>query len=172
MDIEMTCATPSWSDAGKIGKCASFSGLAENVIYNNSTVLNYTDNFSFALWVYHSGVNNQFAFSVGRADMGGHGYGISSVSSTQIRVLFGGHHIYVNCSANTWHHVAATIGNGQFKIYIDGILVNTISITTRPTYSDGKGLGIGCFHYNAGDVYFFKGKINDFRIYDHCLSPK
>ena len=172
MDIEMNCDTPSWSVAGKIGKCANFDGILANVIYNNTTQFNYTDNFSFALWLYHTGATVQFAFTVGRADMGSYGYGVRSFSSTQIKVYFGGHNVDINCSANTWHHVAATIGNGQLKVYIDGTLMNTTTITVRPTYTESNGLGIGCFHHKAGDIYFFKGKINDFRIYDHCLSPK
>lgn len=173
-DVEMQCSTPSWSDAGKIGKCASFNGAIANVIYNPSTEFNYTDNFSFSLWMYHLVSSNayNFAFTVGRADMGSWGYGVNSVSSTQIRIYFGGHNALVNCSANTWHHVAATIGNNQFKVYIDGALVSTTTITVRPTYTEGNGLGIGTFHYKAGDIYPFYGKINDFRIYDHCLSPK
>ena len=175
IDINLTCKSPSWSDAGKIGKCANFSGTASNVIYSNTTQFNYTDNFSFSLWLYHDTTTEntyKFAFTVGRADMGSWGYGINAISPTQIRVYFGEHHIAVNCSANTWHHVAATIGNNQFNIYVDGALVNTVNVTTRPTYTEADGLGIGCFHYKSGDIYFFNGKINDFRIYDHCLSPK
>jgi hypothetical protein len=174
MDIEMTCATPSWSDAGKIGKCANFNGSFANIILNNTTKLNYTDNFSFALWLNHAGVGNtqSYAFTVGRTDYEGYGYGVRIISSTQIGVWFGAHQVTVNCSANVWHHVVGTIGNNQYKVYIDGVLMNTVTIATRPTYVNGDGLGIGAFHYISGNLYPYYGKINDFRIYDHCLSPK
>ena len=173
-DIEMTCAAPLWSDAGKIGKCANFNASYNNIIYTNTKKFNYTDNFSFSLWLYHTGIGSTqtYAFTVGRADMGGYGYGIRIVSSTQIGVWFGSICPTINCSANTWHHIAGVVGNGQLKIYIDGALVNTSTISTRPTYSDGDGLGIGCFRYISGHLYPFSGRINDFRIYDHALSPK
>lgn len=59
------------------------------------------------------------------------------------------------------------------KIYKNGILNSTNTFTgTAPSYSDGNGLGLGCFHYNGGNLYPYFGAINDFRIYDHCLSAK
>ncbi len=170
-DIEMTCAAPSWSDAGKIGKCANFNGSTNNMIYSNTTKFNYVDNVSFALWLYHTGVGG-YAFTNGRADMGGYGYGIRIVSSTQIGVWFGSHCATVNCSANTWHHVVGVMESEWFHVYIDGALKYSTTGLSKPTYSDGNGVGLGGFKYVSGNLYPFSGKINDFRIYDHALSPK
>jgi hypothetical protein len=174
MDIEMTCATPSWSDAGKIGKCANFNGSINNMICSSTTKFNYTDNVSFALWLYHTGVGSTqaYAFTIGRADMGGYGYGIRIVSSTQIGVWFGSHCATVNCSANTWHHVVGVMESEWFHVYIDGALKYSTNNLSKPTYSDGGGVGLGGFRYASGNLYSFVGRINDFRIYDHCLSRK
>ena len=40
---------------------------------------------------------------------------------------------------------------------------------TNPTYSDGNGVGIGCFHH-YGDIYPYIGKASDLRIYATALS--
>lgn len=58
------------------------------------------------------------------------------------------------------------------KVYKDGILDSTNSTATLPTYSDGNGFGLGCIHYTGGNIFPFYGSLNDFRIYDHCLSAK
>ena len=42
---------------------------------------------------------------------------------------------------------------------------------TLPSYSDGNGLGLGYFHY-TGNLYPYYGDMNDFRIYDECLSKE
>ena len=61
--------------------------------------------------------------------------------------------IGMTCSANEWHHIAMTVSGRDIKIYKDGILYTTSTIAALPTYSDGNGLGIGCFHYNGGNIY-------------------
>ena len=70
--------SPASYSAGKIGTAATQNGSVGNVVYNNTTAYNYTDNFSFALWIYpiYTGSTAQYAFTVGRADAGGYGYGL------------------------------------------------------------------------------------------------
>ena len=65
-----------------------------------------------------------------------------------------------------------TVSGTSIKIYKDGILYATSTTDTLPTYSEGNGLGIGCFHYGGGNIYPYCGSLNDFRIYNHCLSAK
>ena len=86
----LTGSPSSWGD-GKIGKCSTFTGNISNVIYNNTSDLNYTDNFSFCMWINHNftGSTAQYAFTVGRVDYGdGRGYGVQILSSTYIRFFF------------------------------------------------------------------------------------
>ena len=168
--LSMIGSPNSWGD-GKIGKCATFNG---NLIYNNTTELNYTDNFSYCLWINqnYSGAVGEFAFTVGRVDTGGYGYGIQIHSASLIGLWFGSRRIDISCPANEWHHVALTVSGTTIKVYKDGALLTTSTTQTLPTYSDGKGLGLGCFHYIDGDIYAYHGSLNDFRIYDHCLSAR
>lgn len=170
--LNLTGSPASWRN-GKIGKCATFAGSTSNVIYNNTSELNYTDNFSFCLWINHNYTagSTQFAFTVGRADAGGRGYGLSVVSTVEIRLWFGTKTINLACPANEWHHIALTVNGTSIKVYKDGVLSITTTIANLPTYSDGNGLGLGCFHY-SGNLYPYYGSLNDFRIYDHCLSAK
>ena len=173
-DIEMIGAPASWDTNGKIGKCATFTGSTNNVIYNNTTDYNYTDNFSWAIWIKtnFTGTATQFIFTNGRADAGGHGYGLRCTSATVCNCYFGSRTIPVSVTGGEWTHLAFTKSGTDIKIYKNGILEFKETFSgTLPTYSDGNGLGLGCFHY-ASNIYPYYGSINDFRIYDHCLSQK
>ena len=168
----MTGSPASWG-TGKIGKCATFNGNISNVIYNNTTEYNYTDNFSFCIWVKHNFTSGsaQYAFTVGRADATGYGYAVQPINTSTIVCRFGSSYIEVACPANEWHHIAMTVSGTVIKIYKDGILYKTVTTGTLPTYANGNGLGLGCFHYTS-NIYPYYGSLNDFRIYDHCLSAK
>lgn len=173
----MSGSPNSWSAAGKIGKCAAFSNNAANVIYANVHDYDYTtEDFSWAMWLKKDKSTvtaTMYAFTVGRADAGGYGYGMQVLNSTQVRFKFGTASYDVSCPDNEWHHFAFTKQGTTICTYVDGVLVGgkrTFS-RTYPTYSDGNGIGIGCFHH-SGNIYPLTGSVNDFRIYDHTLSPK
>lgn len=172
--IIMAGSPDSYDVNGKIGKCASFAGNTTNIIYYNTSEFNYTDNFSYCVWINQNftGTAQQWAFANGRADYGSYGYGIKINSATDISCFFGSKGVSVSCPTNEWHHIAVTISGTIMKVYKDGILDSTNSTATLPTYSDGNGLGLGCIHYTGGNIFPFYGSLNDFRIYDHCLSPK
>ena len=172
-NISVTGSPASWGN-GKLGKCATWNGAVGNVLYNNTTDFNYTNNFSVAFWAnpVYTGSTAQYAWTVGRADAGGYGYGFQITSTTAGNFRFGSGSYSVSAPSNEWHHYVMTIGNNKVLIYKDGIQVGSGNLPgTIPTYSDGSGIGLGCFHYASGNIYPYYGSLNDFRIYDHCLSP-
>ena len=171
--ITMTGSPNSWVD-GKIGKCAHFTGSVSNVIYNNTTDFNYTDDFSWTIWVKtnYTGSNAQYVFTNGRADAGGYGYGLQCISASNCSCRFGNVSYNIPVSGGSWTHITFTKHGTTIIIYVNGNVVSTNTfVGILPTYSDGNGLGLGCFHYTS-NIYPFYGDINDFRIYDHALSPR
>lgn len=68
-----------------------------------------------------------------------------------------------------WHHFVVTFGNNIAKLYIDGEYQGTAKTFRNPTTTN-KRIKIGGFYKNAHS-YSWNGAINDFRVYDHCLSP-
>lgn len=177
-NIIMTPGTSvTYTDDGKLGKCLSCNGSAQETVYDNNklTDLNYTDNFSWTLWInpVYTGTTSQWAFTVGRADMPGYGYGIRCPSSTTCSIKFGNTDYSVPAKSGEWTHVAFVKKGNIITIYVNGVLNRTATFSgTLPTYESGCGLGVGCFYYSSGSkIYPFYGKLNDLRIYDHCLSP-
>lgn len=166
--------TPPFNDNGKIGKCAIFNGNATQIVSNNTKDFNYTNNFSYCIWInyqYNATAGSQWIFTVGRADYGGYGYGLQVVGAQTLNLWFGKKIVPITCNSNEWHHIAFTVCETEIKIYLDGKL-NKVSICGElPTYSDGNGLGIGGFHYTS-DIYPYFGRVNDLRIFNHCLSAK
>lgn len=71
---------------------------------------------------------------------------------------------------NVWKHVAITVQGSTYSMFIDGHRVE--STTTAATPPSGIGvsragwLGKSTFEADA----YFKGKYDDFRVYDHVLS--
>lgn len=76
---------------------------------------------------------------------------------------------------DVWYHVVGTYDGSTAKIYLNGVLEGTKTVSTvQPTGSNN--FAIGCRSNNAaGTSQTGKSttrKFNDFRLYDHCLSEK
>lgn len=176
-DITMSGVPTSWQN-GPTGKCASFNNNTGHVIYSSTTELNFTtQDFSWAVWINKISASMttsaMFAFTVGRADAGGYGYGLQVDGST-LRCWFGSYTALVSSVPdNEWHHIAFVKSGDNIKVYRDGTcVVNATRTGNLPTYSDGAGPGIGCFHYASGNIYPLIGHLSEFRIYDHALTAK
>lgn len=161
------------SDTPRYSAAYTCNGNVAHRIYCNSNDCNFTDNFSFTLWckANHTGTAAQYLFTIGRADAGGYGYGIYNNSDTNLNIRFGNAGYNVTITKNEWTHIAFTKAGNIIKIYKNGSVVSTNTFSgTLPTYSDGKGIGLGCFHYASGDIYPGYGALSDFRVYCTVLS--
>jgi len=173
----MTGSPVSWG-TGKTGQAAVFNNNAANLVYSTTTDYNYTvEDFSWCMWVkkdWSAHTNAaMFAFTVGRADAGGFGYGMNTSFSSGVVLRFGSAaYTITGIPDNEWHHIAFTRKGSKICTYRDGTLVEEATFSgTLPTYSDGNGVGVGCFHY-TGNIYPLIGSVSDFRIYDHALSAR
>lgn len=73
---------------------------------------------------------------------------------------------------NTWSHYCITYNGGTpVQFYVNGLLVGTAN-TPSALATVPNGFRIGNWHNNAanGGNHFFKGKIDDVRIYNSALS--
>jgi hypothetical protein len=67
--------------------------------------------------------------------------------------------------ASTWHHIAATFDEAEFRIYVDGHLENTAH-----HLGSHDGARSVIFGMKANNTCGFEGKLDDIRIYGHALT--
>ena len=148
--------------------------LDSTIIYT-SEAFNKTE-LTYSIWFRHHGANGSsvtYMFTNGRADYGGLGYGIRIANDSQIVCMYGNSAETVsNCSKDVWHLITVAIKSAVQTIYLDGALVGSFTATVLPSYSDGKGLGLGCFYYNGGSIYPSDCDFADFKIYATALSAE
>ena len=158
---------------GKIGKCYSFNGTDNYLVFNNLTCSNWAT-FSLTCWCYPSSDFNYLFLIRGggahRVRISGDGFMFrDSNNSTQRIVGFG-----TTIPLNTWSHITCVYNRGEIFMYVNGVLTNhsTTYYHNNSTFlSDHNEVRLARQQSSSGSSYY-NGKINDFRIYDHCLSDK
>ena len=80
------------------------------------------------------------------------------------------------CFDGQWYHIVSVLDRSanRHKIYLDGELTGTnYSLTTDsdPMFTNSYDLAIGA-NPAAGTSYYFRGAIDDVRIYDYALSEQ
>lgn len=166
-------STGTITDAdGKIGQSKQFS--SSNIIAPYSFTLG--SEISFCTWIYYtafpSSSSNDWILHIGSTS----GYenapfGISTYHATLLSVMIGGKYDanYAHgFSLNTWYHIAFTYGDSIGKLYINGALVNTYNNLSGGTKLTGNKISIASNVANSSTK--FKGRLNDVRVYDNCLS--
>ncbi|MCM1107800.1 MAG: RICIN domain-containing protein [Clostridium sp.] len=79
--------------------------------------------------------------------------------------------VSLTAKLNRWIHVAVTLDNNGVNLYQDGALVaSTTDLTLRPSDFRPVMNYIGRSQFVADPL--FKGRIDDFRIYNYALSAK
>lgn len=138
--------------------------------FNDWAALEFTDDFSFNIWVKHLGLIGteaaEYIFNVGRCDMGGLGYGLEVVNNSTLRIRCEGVSLNLSIAKDEWHMITMTCSNKTVKAYVDGVLKSSGSFSTYATYEDSYGVNIGSFYGG----YYSKSNIANLKIYASALS--
>ena len=163
------------SNDGKIGQCYSFDGSDDYISIDSEELRALTRGgdtpMSIATWVYHADDTRGIIFG----DYGVSGYinfNIEVTVNHTARFYWGATPDYtipaMNVGANTWSHICFTYNGTELRGYLNGTEVYTSMITlnvktkTAGVYQLGRDIRTGTTALN--------GMLNDFRIYNHCLS--
>ena len=156
--------------AGKLGQALNCNGSSfwtiPNVTLGSSASIACwckTTVSGKMLWVLESDANNKLNFywssiyTLNTGDSNNNPF--RTDSGTNINILNDGE----------WHHFVITFDGSVSKLYIDGNYTGKAKTFRDPTSTSQKIKLAG--GYNNGHSYDWNGMINDFRVYDHCLSP-
>ncbi|WP_051533695.1 GLUG motif-containing protein [Desulfitibacter alkalitolerans] len=73
---------------------------------------------------------------------------------------------------NQWYHVAGTYDGNNVKIFIDGVLEGSSSFDTYEGLNSDISIPLAIGHLEGWSVQWFRGKIDDARIYDSALTQE
>lgn len=165
-DVTITNNGATVDNNGKIGKCYSFNGSSNYVQLTNS-IIEDKKPFTFSVWYKTTSGNSYYPIiSVGTSSKGFTIHGsVNRLEGGNGTNHFDSSNHITEVSWGMWAHLAVTYDGTKIQSYLNGA-PNANSLSW--TYGFGTGnttIKIG--HFWGG---YFKGYINDFRIYDECLS--
>lgn len=70
---------------------------------------------------------------------------------------------------DAWHFVAATLGGGEMKIYVDGVLENTVPFSGAPL-GNTRNVNIGAWWGGGFFQRHFKGLIDEVEVFSRALT--
>ena len=175
-DVTVTNNGATIDNNGKIGKCYYFNGssyIQISLPSNFTTIKNKT----VAAWVKSAsstlalgGISNNTSYVDGMITLYTSGWQFGNKNGNNYKYISSG----TIANTNVWHHVCCTCDDTTIITYLDGTKVtsNTYTGLSVTSFSLGSNnfIEIGCDH--PGGDEFLTGYVNDFRIYDHALSPK
>ena len=165
---------------GRVGGALHFDGTDDYVSFPGATLLNDLAPMTFAGWVFRE-TDPDGGYIIAKRS-GGAGYWRLNSGNNDlswVKAYTGEHPFYTSTSPTVldqWTHVAFT-WNGQAygvhtQLYLDGLQ------TTNPTRFNGSGSPISdegnlftIGNRPDGNISYFKGKLDDFRIWKRVLKP-
>ena len=170
-DLSFTISGTITDIDGKIGKAKHFAtGMAK-------APLTYTigNEISFSYWVYYDSFrsDNEWIFEIGNT-ASGYNNALLGIASTPTKLVccLGGTNNNTTTHGfivNTWYHITFTWDGTTAKIYKDGELLKSFAMA-KGSITSGTNISIGSNVANSNTK--ISGRLNDIRIYNHCLSIK
>ena len=157
---------------GYFGNALSFDGVNDWVTINDSATLDLTTAITLEAWVYPTATMSSWRNVLLKEQTGGLAYGLYANSDSNQPVAsinIGGDKNLAGKSAltaNKWTHLAATYDGAYERLYVNGTQVAYKAQTGSMTVSSGA-LRIGG---NSVWSEFFKGRIDEIRVYNRALS--
>jgi hypothetical protein len=139
--------------------------------------------FSYTLWIKTNttateNVIDKRGESGGASDFDGFTLFVHSLAgSVDIRAIFAdgtdtvGVQVNMSIFDNKWHHIAVTADRDDVaSMYIDGVLMNTSSITDIGSLANDNTLAIGVSQAHSPNDFYFNGSIDELAIWNRVLT--
>jgi hypothetical protein len=173
-----TLAGATWTTSGHHGDALSFNGTTSYVDLGNPALLNGTGSMTWAAWVYATGNPPDDGQIIAKAD-GSSGWQLKTSPDTGPET-FGVKVSGSTTSAqrysktvralNQWYHVTGVYNatTRTLDIYVNGVLDDGVLLGTIPSSQAVANLNVNIARRSGG--FYFKGVIDDVRIYNRALS--
>jgi fibronectin type 3 domain-containing protein len=181
--ITGTLQGATWTTSGKNGTALSFNGTSGYVDLGSSATLRTTGSMTLSAWIFATG-NPPDDGQIIALSNDNAGWQLKTTPDTGVRTAAisvsptASSHIQRNSTTvlalNTWYHIAGVYNATAqtLDIYVNGALANG-SLTGSSVIPGAQVLPSGV-NANVGrrsGGYYFKGTIDDVRIYNAALTP-
>lgn len=154
-----------------------FSGSGQYIDLGNSTQVQPVKEMSISAWINAS----SFTFSTGivscmynGSSYDGFALRLDDTFSNKIQFVVNSTTQIKSTSTITtgqWYHLVATYDGANIKLYFNGSLESSTSLTGNIDYSDGsRTTNIGSLYSVGANEFEFPGQINQVSIFDYALS--
>lgn len=181
-----TVVGATWTTSGRLGAALNFSsGNAHVAIPNSSSLSLSTNRVTFLCWVYPTNLSSSYMTITQRsnaaltwfdwqiyaraADAPTAGRPVFRINWNNNRANDTGETVQSssNLTLNQWQQVACTYDGTALRFYVNGALVGTTTRSGGTIPNGGRGIWIGA-NETWGEP--FRGRIDEFRIYNRALS--
>lgn len=177
--IPVLTGAVAMDNEGKIGKCYKFGTSLGRITIPPTIMRNYTE-CSVTFWVnilgWQSNWDTFFQAGLGTAPWNSYIFGVLRNSGNSVVFTISdassssqGNYKSSDLTLNTWYHLGFTYKSGHCCIYVNGNLYKDYSTNIIPNFSGINYISLG--QLGNASSYQTNCKMNDFRIYDHALSP-
>jgi parallel beta-helix repeat protein len=164
---------------GKIDGGLDFDGVDDKVIIPDSDVLTPANTMTLSYWIYTTGTQDAGVYKWASCSTRSYVLKINTSNNKVHFAVYAAPNIYDSIesvgtvSLNAWHLITATFNSGTAKIYIDGVLDNTKTMSISTIANDAQPLIFGgCWNDCSGTSWYARlnGMIDDVRLYDYALD--
>ena len=166
-----TIAGATWTTQGRFGNALSFDGVNDWVTVNATALLNLSTAMTVEAWVFPtstSGVRDVLIKEGAGVDIYNL-YARNGAGRPESNVFVGGVNRTAEgtaLAANAWTHLAGTYDGSILRLFVNGALVASTSVSGTIPASSGV-LRIGG---NSLWGEFFQGRIDEVRVYNRALT--
>ena len=176
-NVTVTNNGATFNSAGKLGGCYYFNGDKQWLQFSSVLGEYYNNDWSIACWLKPTDSTRSVIISEYNTS-GASNVGLELTTSRVVRLYWNGSPD-INfttagaLSLNEWTHLVVTKAGRVVKVYFNGELkqtyTNSSDFSTRTSAAQPR---IGDdYRGNSANTVSYQGYINDFRMYNHCLSP-
>ncbi len=172
-------ATLTTDRFGNSNSAYNFNGTSDFIKVLDNDLLDLTQNLTLSAWISpNSVVNEQAVFGKGKiSSQTGYSllHNVLIPEKTGISIQnapIPASEAHINSSTlilNTWYQLVGTYNGSELKLYLNGVLVDTVSTSLQLMPNSLTDLFIGC---ELSGFRFFNGKIDDVGIWNRALSQQ
>jgi uncharacterized repeat protein (TIGR01451 family) len=160
------CGAPVTSNGSALGAALDFDGANDYVSVPSTPALHPTNAIAMEAWVKPTGGGNfariaDSSEAILLSKWGG------SNTFTFVLVVKGAQKAIISPTpwvAGNWYHVAGTYDGSAVRLFVNGVLIDSVA-ATGPITTSNNALLIGLGH----DPYYFQGQMDELRLWNRAL---